>query len=229
MEDIKKIGFKVITEIKRPDKALVEGFRGLPTANVDDCMGKNAAVDPSIKARNKATVLGTAITVKSPARDNTMIHKAIDMAQPGDVIVIAADGGMECALCGDIMMNYCKLLGLGGLIIDGCIRDIDEISQMEFPVFAKGINPNGPLTKTGPGEINVPVMFGGKIVCPGDIILGDETGLIVIKQDEAAEILKNAKALNKKESELLENLAKGIKLERSWIDEVLKKNGCEIV
>lgn len=224
---MEKIGFKINGRVDRLDAALIEGFRSLPSANVDDVIGRKAAVDPAVRARNKAKLVGCAFTVKSPPRDNLMIHKAIDMAKPGDVIVMAAGGSMEAALCGEIMVNYCKLLGLGGVVIDGCIRDIEDISQMDFPVFSRGIIPNGPFGKVGPGEINVPVMFGGQEICPGDLLVGDETGLVVVKPEIAAEALEKARALQQSEQKSLDNIAKGIGLDRAWVDIALKENGCE--
>ena len=103
----------------------------------------------------KARLLGTAFTVNAPAGDNLLFHAALDMAQPGDVIVLANKGSMSRALCGEIMSNYAKKRGLAGIIIDGCVRDSYTLSQMDFPVYAKGITPNGPY-KNGPGEMNFP-------------------------------------------------------------------------
>lgn len=222
-------GCRIFTDIKRPEQALLEKFKKLPVANIDDCMGRIAAVDESIKPVNKAKVIGPAFTVKAPEGDNLMFHKALDLAKPGDVLVIAAGGSMNRSLCGEIMVRYAILKGLGGFVIDGCIRDIEEISNIDtFPVYCKGVTPNGPY-KNGPGEINVPVSFGGKIICPGDILIGDEDGLIIVKQEEAEELIAKTEKINANETEVFANLAKGIGMNRAWIDKKLSEIGCEII
>lgn len=225
---MKELGFKVITNITRPGKILIEGLRGLSASNVGDCIGRNAALEPGISARNRAALLGPALTVRCPGRDNLMIHKAMDMAQPGDVIVVETGGSMQGALVGAIMMNYCKLQGVAGMVVDGCIRDADEIAEMDIPVYARGTSPNGVLSKSGPGEVNVPVMLGGKEICPGDILIGDADGLIVLKPQEAELAAIKAKELYKRETVILENLSKGIKMDRSWVERELQ-NGCEFL
>ena len=153
-------GCRIRRNFERPAKELVEAFRGIPVANIDDNCGRIAAVDASIFPLNpKARLLGTAFTVNAPAGDNLLFHAALDMAQPGDVIVLANKGSMSRALCGEIMSNYAKKRGLAGILIDGCVRDSYTLSQMDLPVYAKGITPNGPY-KNGPGEMNFPVSFG---------------------------------------------------------------------
>ena len=158
------LGCRIRRNFERPSKELVEAFRGIPVANIDDNCGRIAAVDSSIYPLNpKARLLGTAFTVNAPAGDNLLFHKALDMAQPGDVIVLANKGSMSRALCGEIMSNYAKSRGIAGIIIDGCVRDSYTLSQMDFPVYAKGITPNGPY-KNGPGEMNFPVSFAGIVI-----------------------------------------------------------------
>ena len=182
------VGFQIVSSFQRPDKALVEAFRELPVANIDDCMNRTAAVDGAIRPVNKAKLLGPAFTVKVPEGDNLMFHKAMDMAQPGDVIVIDAGGDPKRAIFGALMINYCQARGLAGVIVDGAIRDYDSLSQMDMPVYAKGVTPNGPY-KNGPGEINVPVVIGGKIIRPGDILVGAQDGLVVIPPEQAEELI----------------------------------------
>ncbi|EML9472776.1 TPA: RraA family protein, partial [Klebsiella quasipneumoniae subsp. quasipneumoniae] len=173
-------GCRIVTDFERPSRELVEAFRDLPVANIDDCMNRLAAVDPAIRPVNKAPLLGTAFTVKVPEGDNLMFHKAMDLAREGDVIVIDAGGDTRRAIFGELMLNYCHKRGIAGVIVDGSIRDVDAISQMDIPVYAKGVTPNGPY-KNGPGEINVPVVFGGQVVRPGDIVVGDADGIIIVR------------------------------------------------
>ena len=156
-----------------------------------------------------------------------MFHKAMDMAKPGDVIVIDAGGDGKRAIFGALMINYCKARGLGGVIVDGAIRDYEELSEMDFPVYARAITPNGPY-KNGPGEIGTTIAFGGKVVRPGDIIVGDADGIVVIRPEDAQELAKKAKAVLDMENGILEKILTEGTYIRPWVDEKLKSLGCQI-
>ena len=222
-------GCKIKKNFERPAKELVEAFRGIPVANIDDNMGRIAAVDASIFPLNpNAKLLGTAFTVNAPAGDNLLFHKALDMAQPGDVIVLANKGSLSRSLCGEIMSNYAKSRGLAGIIIDGCVRDSAALRELDFPVYAKGITPNGPY-KNGPGEMNFPVSFAGIIINPGDIIVGDADGLLVIRPEDAEELAKKAKAWHDSEEKQLEGILTKGEWVRPWVDDKLKEVGFEFV
>ena len=222
-------GCKIKKNLERPAKELVEAFRGIPVANIDDNMGRIAAVDASIFPLNpNAKLLGTAFTVNAPAGDNLLFHKALDMAQPGDVIVLANKGSLSRSLCGEIMSNYAKSRGLAGIIIDGCVRDSAALRELDFPVYAKGVTPNGPY-KNGPGEMNFPVSFAGIIINPGDIIVGDADGLLVIRPEDAEELAKKAKAWHDSEEKQLEGILTKGEWVRPWVDDKLKEVGFEFV
>ena len=222
-------GCKIKKNFERPAKELVEAFRGIPVANIDDNMGRIAAVDASIFPLNpNAKLLGTAFTVNAPAGDNLLFHKALDMAQPGDVIVLANKGSLSRSLCGEIMSNYAKSRGLAGIIIDGCVRDSAALRELDFPVYAKGVTPNGPY-KNGPGEMNFPVSFAGIIINPGDIIVGDADGLLVIRPEDAEELAKKAKAWHDSEEKQLEGILTKGEGVRPWVDDKLKEVGFEFV
>jgi RraA family protein len=222
-------GCKIKRNFERPAKELVEAFRGIPVANIDDNMGRIAAVDHSIFPLNpNATILGTAFTVNAPAGDNLLFHKALDMAQPGDVIVLANKGSLSRSLCGEIMSNYAKSRGLAGIIIDGCVRDSAALRTLDFPVYAKGITPNGPY-KNGPGEMNFPVSFAGIVINPGDIIVGDADGLLVVRPEDAAELAKKAKAYHESEEKQLEGILTKGEWVRPWVDSKLEEVGFEFV
>lgn len=225
---MKNIGCKIVTDFKRADKKLVELFRDLPVANIDDCMNRTAAVDPMIKPLNKTPLLGTAFTVKVPEGDNLMFHKAMDMAQAGDVIVIDAGGDINRAIFGELMITYCQRRGLAGVIVDGSVRDADALATMNIAVYAKGVTPNGPY-KNGPGEINTPVSFGGKVIAPGDIIVGDEDGIAVIKPEEAEYIADQTRKVSAKEHHIMDEIVNRGTYIRPWVDEKLKEIGCEII
>ena len=223
------VGCRIRRNFERPAKELVEAFRGIPVANIDDNCGRIAAVDARIYPLNpKARLLGTAFTVNAPAGDNLLFHKALDMAKPGDVIVLANKGSMSRALCGEIMSSYAKARGLAGIIIDGCVRDSYTLSQMDFPVYAKGVTPNGPY-KNGPGEMNFPVSFAGIIINPGDIIVGDSDGLIAIRPEHAKELAEKAKAYHEGEEKQMEGILQRGEWPRSWVDAKLEEVGFEFV
>lgn len=222
------IGFRIIKDIERPKKEIIEAFRELPVANIDDNMGRIYSVDSAIKPYNKSKLLGPAFTVKVPQGDNLMFHKALDLAKEGDVLVVAGFGYNERALCGEIMMNYAIMKKFAGFVIDGAIRDVDTTRNLDFPVYARSVQPNGPY-KNGPGEINVPVSIGGQVVFPGDIVVGDEDGLIFVRPEEALELIEKVKAFNNNEKVILGNLDKGIPMDREWVDKTLNDKGCEFV
>lgn len=143
------------------------------------------------------------------------------------MIVVDGGGYTERALCGEIMMSHAKKRGIAGFVINGCIRDVEAVSEMEFPVYALGQNPNGPM-KNGPGEINTPVVCGGMAIMPGDILVGDADGLVVIRPEDAKEVAEKALKQNEAERNLLKIIDEG-KWDRSNFAVTLEKMGCEII
>ena len=222
-------GCRIIKDFERPAKELVERFRDMPVANIDDNMERIAAVDTAIEPIGKGQLLGTAFTIRVPQGDNLMFHAAMDLAKPGDVIVIDAGGFTDRAIFGELMATYCKVRGIKGIVCDGAIRDRGGLAAMEdFPVYARSATPNGPY-KNGPGEINVPVVIGGKVVHPGDIIVGDDDGVIIIDPAVADEIADATLAVEKKEADIMKHILEDGTYIRSWVDEKLKEIGCEII
>jgi RraA family protein len=167
---------------------------------------------------------GPALTVRVPPGDNLMVHKAIDLAEPGDVLVIDAGGAVEQAIIGEIMASWAAKRGVAGFVIDGAIRDVGAISAASFPVYARGVTHRGPY-KNGPGEINVPVSIGGMVVQPADIIVGDEDGVLAVPQADAEAVLAAARAQRQKEDATLKAIAAGT-VDRKWVDETLRARGC---
>ena len=221
------IGNKIVYEINRPDKKLVELFREMPVANIDDNMGRIAAIDAAIRPMNRSPLLGTAFTIRMPQGDNLMFHKAMDMALPGDVIMIDAGGSVDRAIFGELMVSYCRVRGISGIVCDGAIRDLDGISTLtDFAVYAKGVTPNGPY-KNGPGEINVPIVIGGKTVKPGDIIVGDGDGIVIIDPADAEALAAATCTTMEKEAKIMENIIHKGEYIRPWVDEKLKEIGCD--
>lgn len=227
MVSISAVGFRINTKIDRPSKDLVEGFRGVPVANIADNMYRQSCIDAKIRPMNKAPLLGSAFTVKSRTADNLLLHKAIDMAQPGDIIVVDCQGDVVNSVVGKLMISWAARRGVSGMIIDGAIRDVDALQEMNFPVYAAGITPKGPF-KDGPGEINVPVSCGGIVVNPGDILVGDVDGVVVISPKDAPEVLEKAKAMLVREEKILKQIA-NLEWDRNWVDKALKDKGCEII
>lgn len=224
------IGCRIYPEYQRPNQKLIDAFKEMPVANIDDCMNRTAALRPDIKriGTDRTQLLGPAFTVKVAEGDNLMFHKAMDMAKPGDVIVIDAGGMTERSILGAIMATYCKSRGIKGIVIDGSIRDADELSDLgNFAVYAKAITPNGPY-KNGPGELRGTISLSGIVVNPGDIIVGDGDGVIVVRPDEAEELARKTEAIMKKEYELMQSIIKEGKYDRPWVDEKIKEIGCEI-
>ena len=212
-------GNKIIRNFQRPAPALVELFRGIPSSNIGDIMYRLYNMQSDIKAYNpRIPLLGTAFTVKAPEGDNMFFHIAIEMAQPGDIIVVDAGGSSERSLCGEMMFNEAINKGIAGFIVNGCIRDTDCLATLDFPVYAIGVTPQGPC-KNGPGEINVPVCCGNQVVCPGDILVGDPDGVVVVHPADAAEVAALARDKFEKEQKKLQSYREGLvsKQNEKWI------------
>lgn len=225
---MKNIGCVIRREWERPAREAVELFRDMPVANIDDCMNRTAAAVWELKPLNSAKLLGSAFTVKVPEGDNLMFHKAMDMAVPGDVICIDAGGDARRAILGEIMASYCKKRGIAGIVVDGSVRDADELAAMDFPVYARGAVPNGPY-KNGPGEIGTVISLGGIIIHPGDIIVGDGDGILAIRPEDAAELSKQVRAVQEKEKKLMRGIREDGVYPRPWVDEKLEEIGCQYI
>jgi len=218
------IGFRIHPAPARVPASVMKQFRGLVVAHLSDSMNRLFAASGLRPMHKGGSMLGQALTVRVPPGDNLMVHKAIDIALPGDVIVVDAAGDTTIAIIGDIMCSLAAKRGLAGMVIDGAVRDSAELGQSRFPVFARAVTHRGPY-KNGPGEINVPVSVGGMVVSPGDIVVGDADGLVAISSADALTVLKLAKAKAKEEAAILANIAEG-NLDRRWVDEALRAKGC---
>ena len=221
------IGFRVLARRRKVDADTVAKFRGLPVANVSDVMSRMSAGGPRLRPLHAGGAMaGPALTVKTRPGDNLMIHKALLMAEPGDVIVVDAGGDLTTALVGELMLSHAIAIGVAGIVINGAVRDYGWIKGHSFPVFAAGITHRGPY-KDGPGEINVPIALDGMVIEPGDLMLGDDDGLLCVPFDQAARIHDLARAKNESEAKTLANTQAGKLDPKSWVDETLKRLGCE--
>ncbi|MBQ9613414.1 MAG: RraA family protein [Lachnospiraceae bacterium] len=198
------IGFRVYEDFERPAPELIEKFRGIPSSNIGDMLNRLSCMRPEIVPFNDKPLLGPAFTVKVPAGDNLMIHRALDLAKPGDILVIDGEGYGHRSLMGEMMLDYAVKRGIAGFVIDGMVRDGNALRNAPIPFYAIGLTPQGPY-KNGPGEINVPIACGGQVVFPGDILVGDEDGIVVIRPSWAEELADEAKAKHAKELKELEN------------------------
>ena len=220
-------GFRVLERQRRVSGELVEQYRELPVANVSDSMHRMSAAGPRLTMMHRdGPMAGPALTVKTRPGDNLMLHKAIDMAEPGDVIVVDAGGDLTNSLMGELMLAYAVRRGVAGFVIYGAIRDADAFLRVNLPVFAAGVTHRGPY-KDGPGEINVPIALEGMVVHPGDLVIGDRDGVLAVPMDAAEAVL--AKTLSKQDSETRQMAAiENGTNDRSWVDESLKRLGCSM-
>jgi RraA family protein len=216
---------QILQRTRQVPAQLVQAYRGLPVANISDCMARMTAAGPRLRPMHKSGYLaGPALTVKTRPGDNLMIHKALTLAQAGDVIVVDAGGDLTNALFGEIMVASAVKIGLAGVVLNGAVRDSEEIGRGEFPLYAAGITHRGPY-KDGPGEINVPIAIDGMVVHPGDLIVGDADGLLCIPFDDAEQVLAATHKKMALEKEMLADIAAG-KLDTAWIDATLRRIGC---
>jgi len=225
------VGKRIYLKRELPDPEVVRQFKTIPAANVADVMGRSCAMNPRIRlmSQPKSKIsAGVALTVKSRAGDNLALHSALNIAQEGDFIVVSNEGDNTRSLIGMIMMSYLyQYKKVAGIVIDGPIRDIDEIQHLDFPVYATGTTPGGPY-KEGPGEVNVPISCGEISIDPGDIILADSDGVIVIPKKDAEVILKEAQKLQAADAAKVVESGKGT-VNREWVDRILKEKGFEII
>ena len=223
-------GFRVFLKRNLPPKDILDAFKTLPAANVADCMGRISAMNSAIRLISKpfsGSMVGPALTVKARPGDNLMLHKALNMIEEGDIIVVSNAGDRSQSLMGEIMAAYAKFKKVGGFVFDAPIRDVDALYELGVPIYATGSTPGGPF-KEGPGEINVPIACGNIHVTPGDIILGDTDGVIVIPRQDAAAVLEAAKKFSANDKAKFEQALKGAS-DRSWVDKSLEAKGCEII
>ena len=200
----------VFTQLSRPDRKLVDAFKELGAATVYEASGRRGSVDPRIKPLGRGIrVLGPAFTVQCHPKDNLMLHKALQVAQKGDVLVASTQGYPDAGYWGGLMATSAMARQLGGLVIDGCVRDSAEILEMGFPVFCRGTCMRGTVKGTL-GSVNHPIVFGEVVVNPGDLVLGDDDGIVIVARAEMEAVLKAARERVAKEVKKAEQLAEGV-------------------
>ncbi|MBC7469772.1 MAG: RraA family protein [Ramlibacter sp.] len=219
-------GFRIHPAPQRATDALLDRFAGVASAHLSDNMSRMAAAGPRLRPMHKSGhLVGNALTVKVRPGDNLMVHKAIDMALPRDVIVVDAGGEISQAIIGELMMRHAQKRGVAGFVIHGAIRDLATLSADVYPIYAAGVTHRGPY-KDGPGEINVAIAIEGMVVQPGDIIVGDEDGVVAVPLAQAEVLLEMAAKHRAKEDITMAQILAGT-VDRSWVDALLKSRGCE--
>jgi 4-hydroxy-4-methyl-2-oxoglutarate aldolase len=203
---------------------LVSGFAGTPTGNICDAQNRVGAIDYRIKPVGRsAAFAGVALTVHAGPRDNLAPWAAMEVAGPGDVIVIATGDHTAASVIGDVYVGMAKNAGVTAIVTDGVVRDVPGIEAAGIPVFARGVSPNSPW-KNGPGSVGLPVVLGGVIVEAGDIVVGDTDGVVIVSRLRAAVVLEELKAVRKKE-EQMEAAVKAGQIVPGWLAETLKTKG----
>ena len=212
-------------EFNRVSPELVKKAAEFQPAIFADVAGRRGALHARIRALAPTMkVCGPAFTVDVRPGDNLMIHAAMSMARPGDVLVIDGKGDQTSALMGTIMMTACKQIGIAGVVMDGPVRDSLEIIEMGYPVFSAGTNPNGP-TKFIPGRIGWPVSVGGVTVHPGDLIVGDCDGVVVIERERVETLLPQAAKKVADETKRIQAIKRNEALRPGWLDDALRAAG----
>ena len=204
--------------------ALIALFEGLPASIISDNLNRMTGtwgLSPMHKAG--IALLGPALTVRTRPGDNLMIHKALQLGKPGDVLVVDGGGALDRALFGDIMKNVARMRGFAGVVIDGAVRDASAFRSDTLPCYARGVCHRGPY-KDGPGEINVPVSIGGMVVHPGDIVVGDDDGLVFIAPAEARAVAEASRKKAAAEASTLESIA-ARRYDDQWVDQTLRAKG----
>jgi RraA family protein len=219
------VGFRIRPVTTRTDAALAARATRVPAANIGDVMHRMQTMRGGFRAYGgRRVAAGPAFTVRARAGDNLMLHRAIDLAEPGDVIVVDGGGELGIAQTGELMLGHAAKRGIAAVVIDGAVRDIEALAKLDLGVWARGVTPSGPY-KDGPGEIGYPIACGGQVVMPGDLVMADEDGVVVIPAGDAAEVLAAAEAHNTKEIKAQAAIEAG-NWERGWVAESLRAKDC---
>ena len=220
------LGFRIRPVTTRVDTALCARAAGLPAANIGDVVHRMQTMRGGFRAfGGRLAVAGPAFTVRARSGDNLMLHRAIDLAVPGDVIVVDAGGDLDIAITGELMMGWAARRGVAAVVVDGAIRDAAQLGAMEIGIWARGVTPSGPY-KDGPGEIGYPVACGGQVVMPGDLVMADEDGVVVLPLADATAAIAAAEEHQAKEQRAQAAIDAGT-WERDPVVASLRAKGCE--
>lgn len=220
-------GFRIRREIERPSETLVAMFRDYETPDISDILNRMYTMAPEIRnIVNARPLCGPALTVKVFPGDNLMVHKALDVAKPGDIVVVDTSGSQRNAVLGDLVTNKAKHRGIQGFIVDGLVRDLPGLIEADVPVYARGVTPFGPLHR-GPGELNYPVSCGGIVVNPGDIVCADMSGIAVVRREVAEETIMRLRAHSARMERYVADVKAG-RFSNDWVDKQLAADHCRV-
>jgi len=222
-------GFRINLNFPRLDPAIMAEFMDFATPDISDLLNRLYAVDPAITCLTgrRHRLCGPACTVKVFPGDNLMVHKSLDVARPGDVVVIDSGRSSSNAVLGDLVSAKAKHRKIAGFLVDGLIRDLPDILGLDFPVFARGTTSVGPLHR-GPGEINYPICCGGVVVNPGDLVVADGAGVVVVPREIVAELLRRLREHQQTNQDYLAAVRRG-DFSNQWVDRILNEQGCPSV
>ncbi|GIQ66521.1 methyltransferase [Paenibacillus cisolokensis] len=224
---MENLGFRIFPLENRPPATVLERFKAATASLISDNMNRMHGAGADLRPCHAGGILlGPAFTVRTRSGDNLMVHKAIDMAEPGDVIVVDAGGDTTQAIVGEIMLRLARKKGVAGFVIDGAIRDSKAFLSHNYPCYARGVTHRGPF-KEGPGEINVPVTVGCMVVHPGDIIFGDEDGVVAVPQTHAERLMDKVEEQLRRERETMLAIENGT-ADRAWVNETIRRKGCRL-
>lgn len=225
---------QVVYNVKRPSEELLNKVNGIWAGTLADVMGRHGAMDHTIRPLYEGIELyGCALTVLCYPGDNIMVHKALQLAKPGDILVIDCGGSVDQSIIGYNITLQARRRGVKGMVTDGCIRDIRDIKRDKFPVFCYGVTPRSPQKNTA-GSVNVSVEVGGVVVNPGDIVVGNDDGVAVVPLSIAEEIIEKARARMEMEHQQITDTSAGkITLDAlmggaSWVDDILNGKIIEV-
>ncbi len=218
-----QLGFRVLPSPPRLEDAALGQLAGFAASTLADAMGRFNFMDPDVRGRTGRGLCGPAVTVRCRPGDNLMVHKALDVAAPGDIVVVQAGGDRVSAVFGGLMCRAAVARRLGGIVVDGAVRDVEELGQLGFPVYSRSVSP-GSCDKDGPGEVNVPIACGGTVVQPGDVVVGDADGVVVVPRADVSQVLARAAELVERERARVAEIAAGT-VAKPDVDALLRRKG----
>lgn len=215
---------RIYRDFSRPDPTLIARIGAIPTADLCDCAGP-VAVGGAIRPVVEGSFAGPALTVRVTPGDNLMVHAALELAQPGDVVVVDGGGCTDRALLGALTVSCLRRQGVAGIVVDGAVRDTEALRAMGVPIYAGAVCPNGP-TRTEGGAVNTPVTIGGRAVRPGDIVAADADGVVILTPAQAEDAAEKARALADREDAALERIVTDGAFPRPWLAGALEALDC---
>lgn len=218
--------FTINPVLRAPDQHVLRAFEAIPTAHISDNLRRLEGIVGLRRFHRSRKLVGTAVTVKARPGDNLLTYKALSMmSSPGHVLVVDAGGVTINAIVGDLLLEYARQRACSGFVVDGAIRDSAAFYEADFPCYARDTNHRGPF-KTGPGSVNVPVSIGGQVVQPGDMLVGDEDGIVVFPAAQAPQLLEAARRHAQHEQTIRDEILTG-NVRQSWMDKMFAAHGLE--